>query len=58
MRDMRNVDKLLIEIIDETLRLLPPQVPTLKQMKSFSPVTSIYKVPRRTPAFNAYKARK
>jgi hypothetical protein len=49
---MRNDDKLLLEVLDEALRLLPPKMPTLKQMKSFSPVTSIDKVPRRIPEFN------
>jgi len=52
---MRNTDKLLLEVLDEALKLLPPKMPTLKQMKSFSPVTSIAKVPRRIPEFNKVK---
>jgi len=52
---MRNDSQLLLEVLDEALRLLPIQVPTLKQMKSFSPPTTISKVPRRIPTFNKVK---
>jgi len=55
---MRNADKLLLEVLDEALRLLPPKMPTLSRLKSFTPVTSISKVTRRTPSFNAYKVRR
>ena len=46
------------EIVLETLRNLPPTVTEFGKLTEYSAVTSIQKVARRKPAFNAYKVRK
>jgi len=57
---MKHDLKLIIEIIDEAIRLLPVverDVPSFKGIKNFSPQTTITKAPRKLPSFNAYKVR-
>jgi hypothetical protein len=52
---MRNV-ALLIEVVDEVLRLLPPTVPTFTKLKTYEPLLNLRRGKR--PDANGLKARR
>jgi hypothetical protein len=53
---MRNADKLLIEVIDEALRLLPPSIPSFTKLTKYEPVSNLRREPR--PDAGGLKARR
>lgn len=52
---MRNL-ALLIEVLDEALRLLPPTVPTFTKLKTYEPLLDIRR--RKRPDANGLKTRR
>jgi hypothetical protein len=53
---MRNDDKLLLEVLDEALRLLPPNVPSFTKLNKYEPVPNLRRKPR--PNASGLKARR
>ena len=53
---MRNTDKLLIEVLDEALRLLPPTVPLFTKLTVYEPISNLRRKPRADA--NGLKARR
>jgi hypothetical protein len=43
---MRNDDKLLLEVLDEALRILPPNVPSFTKLTKYEPISSLRRKPR------------
>ena len=52
---MRNI-ALLIEVLDEAMRLLPPTVPSFTKLKLYEPILNIRRGKR--PDANGFKARR
>jgi hypothetical protein len=43
---MRRGRKLLIEVLDEALRLLPPTIPTFNKLKIYEPISNLRRAKR------------
>jgi hypothetical protein len=43
---MRHGHKLLLEVLDEALRLLPPTVPSFTKLKIYEPIPNLRRKPR------------
>jgi hypothetical protein len=52
---MRHNHKLLLEVLDEALRILPPTVPSFTKLKMYEPLTNLQ---RKKRAANGLKVRK
>lgn len=46
LRSMRNSHKLLLEVLDEALRLLPPTVPSFTRLNNYESVPNLRRKPR------------
>jgi hypothetical protein len=53
---MRRGRKLLIEVLDEALRLLPPTIPTFNKLKIYEPLPDLRR--RKRVDANGLKARR